>query len=82
MQSEKHLEIIHGGLGEGIRMKTYLRGAMDFVKTLKLRFRVGDLDLPERRKRYTSSAEEKGVHAQVCPCGKSNEEWNSHSRKV
>ena len=29
-------------------MKTYLHGSMDYVKTLKLRFRVGDLDLPER----------------------------------
>ena len=33
---------------------------MDQAKTLKLQFRVGDLDLPERRKRYshTSSREE------------------------
>ena len=30
-------------------MKTYLHGPMDNAKTLKLRFRVGDLDLPERR---------------------------------
>ena len=34
-----------------IRVKTYLHGPMDFARTLKLRFRVGDLDLPERRKR-------------------------------
>ena len=26
-------------------MKTYLHGPMDFAKTLKLRFCVGDLDL-------------------------------------
>ena len=31
---------------------------MDYAKTLKLRFRVGDLELPERRKRYASSREE------------------------
>ena len=31
---------------------------MDFAKTPKLRFRVGDLGLPERRKRYTGSREE------------------------
>ena len=31
---------------------------MDYAKTLKLQFRVRDLDLPERRKRYTSSREE------------------------
>ena len=53
MKKEKHLEI-YGGLREDIEMKTYLHGPIDYVKKLKLRFRVGDLDLPERRKRYTS----------------------------
>ena len=43
------------------------------AKTLKLRFRVGDLTLPERRRRYTSSREEKEVDAQMCPCGKTIE---------
>ena len=33
-------------------------------------FRVGDLDLPERRKRYTSNREEEEIEAQMCPCGK------------
>ena len=51
-----------------LSMKTYLRGPMDYAKTLKLRFRVGDLDLPERRKGYTTS--EKEEEAQMCPCGK------------
>ena len=46
---------------------------MDFAKTLKLRFRAGDLDLPERRKRYTSSREEEEIDAQMCPCGKAIE---------
>ena len=46
---------------------------MDFAKTQKLRFRVGDLDLPERRKRYTSSREEEEIDAQMCPCGKAIE---------
>ena len=41
------------------------------AKTLKLRFRVGDLDLPERRKRYPSSREEE--IAQMYPCGKAVE---------
>ena len=52
-------------------MKTYLHGPMDYAKKLKLlRFRVGDLDLPERRKRYdTSSREEKHVVTGMCPCG-------------
>ena len=72
VESEKHLEI-YGRLREGIGMKTYLHGPMDFAKTLKLRFRVGDLDLPERRKRYTSSREEEGIDAQMCPCGKAIE---------
>ena len=43
---------------------------IDFAKTLKLRFRVGSLDLRERRKRYTISREEEEVDAQMCPCGK------------
>ena len=32
---ERHLAI-YGGLSEGIGMKTYWHGPMDFVKTLKL----------------------------------------------
>ena len=54
---------------EDIGMKTYLHGPMDYAKKLKLRFRVGNLDLPERRKMYTSSREEEEVDAYVCPCG-------------
>ena len=46
----------------------YLHGPMGYAKKLKLRFRVGDLDLPERRKRYTSSWEE-DVATYMCPCG-------------
>ena len=42
-------------------MKTYLHGAMDYAKKLKLPCRVGDLDLPERTKRYSSSGEEEGA---------------------
>ena len=49
-------------------MKTYLNGPVDYAKRLKLRFRVGDLDLPERRKRYISSREE-DVATNMCPCG-------------
>ena len=69
---KKHLGI-YGGLSEGIGMKTYLHGPMDFAKTLKLRFRVGDQDLPERRKRYTSSRGEEEMDAHMCPCGKAIE---------
>ena len=46
---------IYGGLREETGMKTYLHGPMDYAKTLKLRFRVGNSDLPERRNRYTTS---------------------------
>ena len=54
----KYLEI-YGGLKEGMGMKMYLYGLVDFAKTLKkLRFRVNDLDLPERRNRCTSSGNE------------------------
>ncbi|CAN0444215.1 unnamed protein product, partial [Scytosiphon promiscuus] len=35
---------------------------------LSIRFRVGDPELPERRRRYSSSWEEKEVDAQICPC--------------
>ena len=45
---------------------------MDYAKRLKLQCRVGDLDLPER-KRYTSSREKEKEHARMCPCGKAVE---------
>ena len=38
---------------------------MDYAKKMKLRFRVGDLDLPERRKGYTSSREEEDGYKYV-----------------
>ena len=52
-------------------MKTYLHGLVDYAKTLKLRFRVGDVDLPERTRRYASSREEE--IAKTCPGGKAVE---------
>ena len=67
MKEEKHLEI-YQGLREDIGMKTYLHGPMDYAKKLKVRFCVGNLDLPERRKRYSSSREE-DVATNMCPCG-------------
>ena len=70
-KEEEHFAI-YGGLREEIGMITYLHGPMEHAKTLKLRFRVGDLDLPERRKRYASSREEEEI-AQMCPCGKAVE---------
>ena len=56
-------------------MDTHLHGPMDHAKTLKPCFRVGDLDLPERRKRYKVCQcwceEEEG--AQSCPFGNADE---------
>ena len=65
VKEEKHLEI-SGGLREDIGIKTYWHGPMNYAKTLKLRFRVGDPDLPERRKRYNSSREEGVVTHKIC----------------
>ena len=50
-------------------MKTYLHGPMDYAINIKPRFRVGDLDLPERSTRYSSGREEKDVATSMCPCG-------------
>ena len=67
VKSEQHLEIYRRSSQE-IGMETYLHGLMNFAKTLKLRFRVGDLDLPETIKRYAGSREEE-VDAPMRPCG-------------
>ena len=40
---------IYGGLREDIGIQTYLHGPMEYTKNLKLRSRVGKLDLPKRR---------------------------------
>ena len=47
VKEEKHLGV-YGGVRVDIGMKTYLHGEMDMAKKLKLGFRVGDLDLPEK----------------------------------
>ena len=67
MKTEQHFGI--HGVEEDVGTKTYLHGPMDKAKKLKLRFRVGDLDLPEKRKRHTSSREEEDVATNMCPCG-------------
>ena len=38
-------------------------------ETAELRFGVGDMHLPEGRKRGTSSREDEEEDAQMCPCG-------------
>ena len=68
VKEEENLER-YGGFREDIGMDTYLHGPMDYAKTLKLRFRVGGRNVPQRRKRYASSREEE-EHAQMRPCGK------------
>ena len=53
-----------------MELKPYLHGPMDNAKKLKLRFRVGDMDLrPHKRKIHTSNREEEGVATNMCPCG-------------
>ena len=65
----EHLRDIRGErVREEIGITSYWHVPMDYAKTLNLQFRVGDLDLPERRKTYASSREEED--AQMCPCGK------------
>ena len=68
MKEEEHWKICDG-LREEIGIKTYLHDPVDYAKTLKLLFRMGDLDLPGRRKRYTSSRREE-EDAHMRPCGK------------
>lgn len=41
---------IHGGVEEGIGIETHLNGPMDYARKLKLRLRVGDPDLPGRKR--------------------------------
>ena len=77
VHEKEHLKI-YGGLKEGIGMEAYLHGPMDAVKSLKLRFRVGDLDLPERRKRYMSTRVEEEEESN-CPCGKAIIESRIHT---
>ena len=48
-------------------MKICLHGPMDYAKKLKMRFRVGDPDLRERRKIYTSSRKE-DLASNMCAC--------------
>ena len=56
-----------------IGTNTYLHGPMDYAKTLKLHFRVGDLALPERTVIPESRKVEKDADAQICHCGKAKE---------
>ena len=44
-------------------MEAYLHGPKDYAETPKLRFRVGDLDLPEGRKRRKGYPSITGEHS-------------------
>ena len=66
MKEEKHLRDIRGFEG---RYWTYLHVPVDYAKQLKLRCRVGYLDLPERRNIRTSSRGEEDVDTHLCLCG-------------
>ena len=68
MKEEKHLEI-YRGLREDIGMKTYLHDPKGYAKKIKTAISCRDLDVPERRKRYTSSREEEDMATNMCPCG-------------
>ena len=51
MKKEKHFSLeIYGGLRENVGIITYPHGPMNYAKKLKLRFHVGDLDVPEKKK--------------------------------
>ena len=44
-----------------------------YAKTIKPRFWLGDLDLSERRTRFTSSGVQEEEGARGCPCGDSDQ---------
>ena len=64
---------------KGIGRKEYFQGLVDFVKTLKLRLRIKDLDLPERKTRHTRSREEEDIlYEMMCLWGKAMKS-NTHT---
>ena len=71
MKQEEGFEIC-GGVREDLGMKTYLYGRTDHANRVKLRFRVEDVNLRERRKWYASKGEEE-EDAQMCLRGETVE---------
>ena len=67
VKMKKHLEI-YGGLGEYDRWVKCPHSRMNYAKRLKLRPRVEDLGLPERKTIYISSREAEDVGSYICPC--------------
>ena len=68
---DEHLDI-YGELTEDIGVETYLHGPIDYAKMLKL-LRVGDLDQPQRRKKYISSRVEEEDGTQGFPCSNADD---------
>ena len=65
VKSEKHLETYGGLIKRRDNNENVFSWPNGLWKTLKPRFCIGDLDLPERRKRYTSSRKEEEVDEQM-----------------
>lgn len=84
MQGEGQL-YMYGRLRDDIEIEMHLHGPMNCAKTSKLLFRVGDLHLPEVRKRVwislAGTTRRKCVGAQMCSCGRVIE-LNSYSGGV
>ena len=61
MKEEGHLAI-YGRFREETGKKTYSHSPMDYAKSLKLQFRVGGLDLPEKRGIQVVGRRRKKIH--------------------
>lgn len=58
---------MYGRLNEGIGFKEYLHGPMDEETKLKVKFRTGDIDIQERRRRFRKVGEDDDKFK--CDCG-------------
>ena len=67
VKEEEHLRDIRGF--EGRYWNENISARPNGLREKAERFRVGDLDLPERSKRCSSSREEENVATNMCPCG-------------
>lgn len=72
VDKETHLKIWEG-LKEGIEGANIHAGTNVLCGKVKVRFRMGDLDFPERMRRYTGDRVVEEVNAQSYPCAKATE---------
>lgn len=63
---EKEVLEVYGRLNEGIGFKEYLDGPLDEGTRIKVKFRTGDIDLRERRRRFRKLDDEDKFK---CDCG-------------